>query len=99
MALKRSENFPIIYPGEMLGDELAYREITISKAAEMLGISRVSLSNIVHGKSAITANVALRIATVFGGTADIWVRLQADYDLRVAEKEFKKNPPKLQSVA
>lgn len=43
--------------------------------------------------------MALRIKTVFGGTAEIWVRLQAAYDLRKAEQEFLANPPALVSVA
>jgi addiction module HigA family antidote len=51
------------------------RGLTISKASELLGIKRPTLSNIMKGKASITPNIALRLETVFGGTARFWVRL------------------------
>jgi addiction module HigA family antidote len=71
------------------------RGLTISKASELLGIKRPTLSNIMKGKASITPNIASRLETVFGGTARFWVRLQSAQDLYVAKKYFMENPPKI----
>lgn len=90
--MKRKMN--LVHPGEILKLEIIEaRELTIGKAAELLGISRVNLSRIMGGKSAISANMALRIEKVFGGSAKFWVRLQSAYDFDNAEKQFSVNPP------
>lgn len=84
------------HPGEILKMEIIEgRNLTISKAAELLDLTRPTLSNILNGKAGITPNVALRVETVFGGSAKFWVRLQASYDLDVAKKLFAINPPKI----
>jgi addiction module HigA family antidote len=84
------------HPGEILKMEIVEgRGLTIGKASELLAVTRTTLSNIMNGKAAITPNIALRIETVFGGSARLWVRLQSSFDLDVAKKNFKKNPPKI----
>jgi len=84
------------HPGEILKMEIVEgRNLTIGKAAELLDLTRPTLSNIMNGKSGITPNVALRIETVFGGSAKFWVRLQASYDLDVAKKLFALKPPSI----
>jgi len=86
----------LTHPGEMLKIEIVEgRHLTIAKAAELLGVTRATLSNILNGKSSITPNMALRVETVFGGAARFWVRLQSSYDLSVAKKGFMENPPKI----
>ncbi|MGF7083036.1 HigA family addiction module antitoxin [Mucilaginibacter sp. UYCu711] len=85
------------HPGEILKMELIEgRGLTIGKASGLLGITRPTLSNIMNGKASITPNVALRIETVFGGSAKFWVRLQSSFDLDIAKKVFLENPPKIQ---
>lgn len=84
------------HPGEILKMEIVEgRNLTIGKAAELLDLTRPTLSNIMNGKAGITPNVALRIETVFGGSAKFWVRLQASYDLDVAKKLFALKPPRI----
>ena len=86
----------LFHPGEILKNEIIEgRKLTIGKAADLLGITRPTLSNIVNGKAAITPNIALRLEMVFGGTARFWVRLQSSYDLSIAKKNFIANPPKI----
>lgn len=98
--LKKSHTFPLIHPGTILKEEvIEARNLTVTAAADYLQISRPMLSNILNGKAAITASMAIRIAAVFGGTASIWVDLQSEYDLRKAELEFAAHPIDFQSVA
>lgn len=85
-----------IHPGIILKEEVIdANRLSIGKAAELLGISRLTLSKITNGKGAITPNIALRIETVFGGNADFWLRMQRGYDLIEEKVKFLKNPPKL----
>ena len=73
-----------IHPGEILREEvIKSNDLTITKAAELLGISRQTLTHIVNEKSDITPDMAFRIAKVFGGTADIWANLQTKYNLHL----------------
>lgn len=84
--LKR--NMPLIHPGELLKAELIEGNgLTVTEVACMLKVSRQALSNIINQKSDISPEMALRVATVFGGTADLWLRLQAKYDLDIAAKK------------
>ncbi len=85
------------HPGEYLKEDILDEYgLTVSKAAELLDVSRVTLSNIINEKASVTPNIALRIAAVFGGNPDFWLRLQLAYDLREAEEQFKNKPPKVQ---
>lgn len=80
-----------IHPGLiLLEDVIKPLNLTISEAAGLLDVSRLTLSKIVNGKGAITPNIAIRISLVFGGKADLWLRMQRNYDLQKAEEEFKK---------
>lgn len=82
-------NMPIIHPGELLKSELIEaNELTVTEVASMLKVSRQALSNIINQKADISPEMSLRIAKVFGGTPDIWLRLQAKYDLEKAAKKI-----------
>jgi addiction module HigA family antidote len=74
------------HPGELLRTEIIEpNNLTIKAAAVMLGVTRPTLSNIVNEKAAISPMMAIRLAKVFGGSAELWVRMQASHDLREAE--------------
>jgi addiction module HigA family antidote len=77
-----------VHPGEILRDEvIEANELTITEAARLLGVSRLTLSKILNEKSDISPEMAFRIARVFGGSADIWATLQTKYNMqRAAEK-------------
>lgn len=85
------------HPGELLREEvISACNLTVTHAAELLRVTRPTLSNILNGKAAISPNMAIRIAKVFGGNPDLWLRLQTTYDLREAEVDFERNPVELQ---
>jgi addiction module HigA family antidote len=70
------------HPGELVRyDCLEPLGLTVTEGARALGVTRQALNNVVNGKSGISAEMAVRIAKAFGGTADGWLRMQAAYDL------------------
>ena len=77
-----------IPPGEILLEEFM-RPAAISQnlLARSLDVPVSRVSGVVKGERAITADTALRLATFFGTSAEMWMRLQSEYDLRCAERE------------
>ena len=76
---------PAIHPGEILLEEyLKPLEIAQVDAAGRLGISLNRLNEIVLGKRGITADTALRLARLLKTSPQLWMRLQADWDLHQA---------------
>lgn len=78
--------FAPIHPGEILRteflDELGITPYALAKNA---GIDKGNLSRIINGKSAISADTALRLARFFGTSPDSWMNLQSRYDLETAK--------------
>lgn len=60
--------------------------LSVTDAAQRLGVSRKQLSGVLNGHSGISAEMAIRLDKAFGGGADTWFRLQAAYDLAQAMK-------------
>ena len=54
---------------------------TITQVAAALGVTRTTLSELIHGKRGISPEMAIRLSKVFGGTAASWLAQQAHYDL------------------
>ena len=77
-----------IHPGEILKteflDALGISPYALSKNT---GIDRGNLSRMINGKSAISADTALRLARFFGTSADSWMNLQSRYDLETAKDQ------------
>jgi len=84
--IEEEERLPPIHPGEvLLEDFMKPLGISQYRLAQDLGVPALRISQIVHGKRAVTADTALRLARYFGTSANVWMRLQARYDLEVAE--------------
>lgn len=76
------------HPGEILKSMyLDPMSVSVTKAADALGVSRKHLSAIVNGRVAVTPDMAVRLAGVFGTEPEIWVNLQAQYDLWVVSRQ------------
>ncbi|MGH7112908.1 MAG: HigA family addiction module antitoxin [Stellaceae bacterium] len=76
-------------PGEILAElYLAPHGISIAKFAEAVGVSRKHMSAIVHGRAAITADTATKMALVLGTTAQYWLNLQNAVDLHDAQQRL-----------
>jgi addiction module HigA family antidote len=65
------------HPGEIVREEcLKPLGLTVSAAAEALGVTRKALSNLLNGHSGVSPDMAIRLEQVFGSTVDTWLRLQ-----------------------
>jgi addiction module HigA family antidote len=69
------------HPGGFIRDEILEElGLSIARAAEILGVRRATLSDLVNEKSALSAEMALRIEKAFGVDMDTLLRMQAWYD-------------------
>jgi antitoxin HigA-1 len=69
------------HPGELVGDILAELGVSLDEAAEALGISSRDLRDVITGRTAISAEMAVRLEKALGSTAGAWLRMQDNYDL------------------
>jgi len=76
------------HPGEVLrADVLPALEITQGELAKRLGVSRLSVSELLHGRRALSADMAVRIARLTSTTAESWLRMQTAVDLWELEQD------------
>jgi addiction module HigA family antidote len=76
-----------IHPGEILREEfLLPLHLSANALAIALGVPAPRINDIARERRGITADTALRLARYFGTSAEFWMGLQADYDLRIAER-------------
>ncbi len=89
------------HPGEILRElYLAPLDITITQAAEALGVTRKHISAIVNGRAPVTPDMALRLAVAFRTEPELWVNMQAQYDLwTVSRKARPKVKPLVKKAA
>ena len=64
--------------------------LSVTEGARVLGVTRQALNNVVNGKAAISAQMAIRLAKAFGSTAETWLRMQLAYDLAAARRDESK---------
>lgn len=82
-------DFPPVHPGEILTEEfLKPMGISQYRLAKDIHVHARRINEIVHGKRAVTADTALRLARYFGTTAQFWINMQGSYELEVAEAAF-----------
>ena len=78
-----------IHPGEVLLEEfLVPMGISQNLIARETGVPPRRINEIVHGKRAVTADTALRLARYFGTSEEFWMGLQSDYDLEEARNKL-----------
>jgi len=67
--------------GTVLHDCIEPLGLTITEAAQKLGVSRFTLSELVNGRRGISPEMAVRLSKAFGASAESWLAQQAQYDL------------------
>lgn len=75
------------HPGEVLREWI--EGISVTEAAQRLGVTRATLSRILNGSAGISADMDLRLAKALNTSPGSWYAMQADYDLWKAQKSFR----------
>jgi addiction module HigA family antidote len=79
-----------IHPGEHLAEELEEMGMSAAEFSRQIGVPTNRVTQIMNGLRSITGDTALRLGHFFGGSAEFWLNLQSQYELRLAEKKFGK---------
>lgn len=70
------------HPGDIIKhDCLEELNLTVTAAAEGLGVSRKAFSELINGKSGVSPEMAIRLEKAGWGTAEVWLNMQMNYDL------------------
>jgi addiction module HigA family antidote len=88
-----------MHPGEILREEfLVPLEMSAGALAMTCGLPRTRIERIASEQTGITADTALRLAKALGTTALLWLNLQNDYDIQVAERDLGKVLQRIETV-
>jgi len=92
-ASMRNPNRRPTHPGAVLREDIM-PELGVTQAvlASYLGVSRLTVSELLHEKRGLTAEMAVRVSRVVGGSPESWLRMQEALDIWQAEMKFKENP-------
>ncbi|MGQ2952831.1 MAG: HigA family addiction module antitoxin [Agrobacterium sp.] len=83
--------FPV-HPGELLREEvITALKLSVTEAAERLGMSRVALSRVLNARAGVSPDLAVRLERAGVSTARAWLAMQSNYDLAQAMK--REQPP------
>lgn len=75
---------PAIHPGEILRDEIEEIGLSANALANKLQVPTNRITGILNGQRAVTADTAIRLACFFKTSAEFWLKLQTDFDLKIA---------------
>ena len=85
-----AREIPLPTPGDILLEEfLKPMDVSQYALAKAIGVPARRINEIVHGKRAITADTALRLAAFFGTDAQTWMNLQTQYDTELAREQLR----------
>ena len=88
--MKGKNGLPPVHPGEIIKEDiLPSAGLSVTAAAKALGVSRQMLHDILAKRKPLSAVMCLKVSRLFGGSPEVWMRLQAAYDLKKAEKNQK----------
>ena len=86
------------HPGEVISDILEDLEITQTKFAEIIGVSRRSVNEIIQGQRPITVDMAIRIGKALGNGPQLWLNLQQKVDIWDALQANREDYDKLATI-
>jgi antitoxin HigA-1 len=88
--MERKNGLPPVHPGEILKEDiLPSAGLSVTAAAKALGVSRQMLHDILSERKPLSAAMCLKLSRLLGSSPDVWMRLQAAYDLKMAERDRK----------
>jgi addiction module HigA family antidote len=88
--MSKKSVLPPIHPGEFLREDiLPDTGLSVSAAAKALGVSRQMLHDILAERKPLSAVMCLKVSKLFGSSPEMWMRLQASYDIKKAAQDKK----------
>lgn len=88
------------HPGALLREDiLPAAKITQTELARRMGVSRLTVSEIVHEKRAITADIAHRLGRVFGNGPELWISMQGAVDIWETMQSYRKEYERIEPLA
>jgi addiction module HigA family antidote len=88
--MERKSGLPPVHPGEILKEDILLSVgLSVTAAAKALGVSRQMLHDILSERKPLSAAMCLKVSRLLGGSPEMWMRLQATYDLKMAEQDKK----------
>ena len=88
--MERKSGLPPVHPGEILKEDvLPSAGLSVTAAAKALGVSRQMLHDILSERKPLSAVMCLKLSRLLGSSPEVWMRLQAAYDLKMAERDKK----------
>jgi addiction module HigA family antidote len=94
-----ARKLPPLHPGEILREEfLIPLELSAGALAKVCGVPRTRMERLANEQTGVTADTALRLSKAFGTTAALWLNLQNDYDIRMAQRDIGKELDKIEPV-
>jgi len=88
--MERRSGLPPVHPGEIIkNDILPSTGLSVTAAAKALGVSRQMLHDILAERRPLSAVMCLKVSRLFGSSPEVWMRLQAAYDLKKAAQNKK----------
>src|SRR6266487_38487 len=88
--MKKTNGLPPVHPGKIIREDiLPEAGLSVTAAAKALGVSRQMLHDILAARKPLSAVMCLKVSRLFGGAPEVWMRLQAAYDLKKAEQNKK----------
>jgi addiction module HigA family antidote len=97
-----ANNLPPVHPGEIIREDILPEvKLSVTAAAKALGVSRQMLHDILREKRPLSAVMCLRVARLFGSSPQMWIRLQAEYDLKKAagDKKVRQSVARIKPIA
>ncbi len=86
-----------VHPGRIIKNAIEASGLNVTEAAKGLGVTRQTLSRVINAKTALSAEMAIRVSKAFGSSPEHWLRMQMAYDLagmkgKVARIKVKRFP-------
>lgn len=95
-----SKKLPPMHPGEILREEfLIPLNLSAGKLAKACGVPRTRIERLANEETSITADTALRLAKALKTTPQLWLNLQNDYDVQIAQRDIAKELAKIAPLA
>jgi addiction module HigA family antidote len=83
--MEKRNGLPPVHPGEIIREDILPEVgLSVTATAKALGVSRQMVHDILAGRKPLSAVMCLKVSRLFGSTPEFWMRLQADYDLKMA---------------